>query len=342
MQRQVITYEKWPITEFEGHQYHEIDIADGVVDAYADLAKHGKKYPNESWFIVGNLKCNEERIGVQVHCQVNRIGPMFLCVTSINVLNESKGIYKTTERIFKKREIRIADDCFHIQADGFEFKGTPDEIFTHVNLDGIHIELHSLRHNPILKVNCLGYLEFIGVEQYDFALPRMETTGTVSVDTDTWEVNGISWLDRQWGKLPKQMDGNKGMSGLRWTWLNPQLSNGCNLSLGQIINKDADILEKLAVVGMPDGSVIMAKIDPIETLDIWTSPDTGKTYPTKMRVVIPQFGGDMIMEVPYKAQEIKSKIPDLNKYEGSISVTGKMFGEEVTGEGFVEHVGGCW
>ena len=340
MQRRTIKLEDHKKIPYRGTEYYELEASEGIVDPKVDLAFLGN--PNESWFIVGNLKHGEDRISVQVHMQRNQIGPIAIMPFSVNVVNETTGKYKTSERLYKKRDVTISKKDFHITSKELDFYGTPDKIYTHVDMDGIKIDLVSVRHDPIIKVNTLGFLEFIGVEQYDFALPRMETSGTVSIDGDSYEVTGISWLDRQWGGLPKQLDGNKGMSGLRWTWLNPQMSNGCNITMGQIINFDAKAVEKFADISLPDGSLISANIDIIETLEEWISPNTGNKYPTKMHIRIPALDTDLIAEVPYKEQEILSKIPDLNKYEGAILVTGTMFGKPVTGEGFAEHVGGAW
>lgn len=327
---------------YQGKEYYELEVAEGVVDPKVDLLYHGKTYSNESWFIVGNLKSGTDRIGVQVHFQQDRIGPVTMSPFCVNVVNEATGEYRTAERVYKGREYDLGKDRFLIRSKELTLSGTPDCIETHVDMDGVKIDLKSVRRDPIIKVNGLGYFEFVGVEQYDFALPRMATTGSVSIDGRVYAVEGISWLDRQWGALPRQMDGNKGMSGLRWTWLNPQLSNGCNITLGQIWNYDMNAVEKFAEISLPDGSLISANIGIVETLDTWKSEQTGNIYPTKMRMTSRSLDMDLIMEALYKEQEILSKIPDLNKYEGQIVVTGKMFGEPVTGEGFAEHVGGAW
>lgn len=342
MQRRTMKLEEHKKTSYQGKEYYELSVAEGIIDPRIDLANHGRQYANESWFLVANLKHGDERVGVQVHFQTSKMGPICMSPFSVNAVNETTGRYKTSERIYKRREVKTSENEFHIVTNELDFYGTPDEIHTHVNMDGIRIDLVSVRHDPIIKVNGLGYLEFIGVEQYDFALPRMETTGTVSIDGESYDVTGISWFDRQWGALPKQLDGNKGMSGIRWTWLNPQLSNGCNISLGQIWNFDIGSIEKFAEICLPDGTLISAVIDVVETLEEWTSPNTGNRYPVKMAVKIPSLDCELLLEVSYKEQEILSKIPDLNKYEGQVVITGTMFGKSVTGEGFAEHVGGAW
>ncbi|WP_418952367.1 lipocalin-like domain-containing protein [Streptomyces chartreusis] len=53
----------------------------------------------------------------------------------------------------------------------------------------------------------------LGEIRYEFALPSMRTTGTLSVRGRSHRVSGESWLDRQWGRVPASPS-------MRWTWMN--------------------------------------------------------------------------------------------------------------------------
>jgi hypothetical protein len=53
----------------------------------------------------------------------------------------------------------------------------------------------------------------------------------------------------------------------------------------------------------------------------------------------PQIQTELTIEVPYKDQEIVSKVGGLTKYEGATLVTGTHHGEPVTGHGYLELVG---
>lgn len=90
----------------------------------------------------------------------------------------------------------------------------------------------------------------------------------------------------------------------------------------------------------PDGTHVVAPtMLPVEATDAWTSPRTGRSYPTRCVVRAPQIGTELIIEVPYKEQEIVSKEPSLTKYEGAATVTGTYLGQRVTGHAYLELVG---
>lgn len=42
----------------------------------------------------------------------------------------------------------------------------------------------------------------LGTPQYEFALPSLRTTGTLTIQGRTEQVSGESWLDRQSAQLP--------------------------------------------------------------------------------------------------------------------------------------------
>lgn len=331
----------WAPISYQGIVLEEEPFLDGVIRPERDLCWHGGKAPNESWFIVANLKSGEDPISVQVHFQINDIPGMgAISPTSINVLHQAAGIYRSAEIIYSGDQVKVSEDRFEVRAEGLHFYGGTGEIHTKAELNGIAVELHSRRTAPLLRANGLGYVTFIGVPQYDFALPAMETTGRVSIDGTDYQVSGLSWFDRQWGELPASIDGANGLERIRWAWFNPQLSNGVNITVGEIINLEEDSILKFATVVKPDGTHILAPIEVIDEMEHWVSPSSGHRYPTRCIVRIPALDSELVIEAPYKSQEIPSQIPSLVKYEGATVITGTFEGKLVTGVGFAEYVGG--
>jgi predicted secreted hydrolase len=197
-------------------------------------------------------------------------------------------------------------------------------------------------------MNGQGQFFFIDVsEQYEYAFPAMRTTGTVVLDEVTYQVSGTSWLDRQWGALPgvfaaapggAQALGANGAAPkvMNWIWTNPQLDNGVNVTTAQI----RDMIYIMLTAVHPDGThVVVPRIEPVQTSEHWTSPATGHRYPTRCVFRAPQINAELIIEVPYKQQEIVYSVNILTKFEGSATVTGTYQGEQVTGHAFLELVG---
>ncbi len=90
----------------------------------------------------------------------------------------------------------------------------------------------------------------------------------------------------------------------------------------------------------PDGThVVVPRIEPVEMSEYWTSPVTGHRYPTRCVFRASQIDTELIVEVPYKQQEIVSSVDILTKFEGSATVTGTYQGQQVTGYAFLELVG---
>jgi len=194
---------------------------------------------------------------------------------------------------------------------------------------------------PPVLMNGQGQFFFIDVsDQYEFAFPAMSTTGTVVLDTRTYQVTGISWLDRQWGALPgvfaagpgdgAQAPGAQGSAApkvMNWIWTNPQLDNGVNVAAAQIRDMINHKIYVTLTAVHPDGThIVVPRIAPVETSEYWTSPVTGHRYPTRCVFRAPQIDTELIVEVPYKQQEIVSAVDILTKFEGSATVAGTYKG----------------
>lgn len=323
---------------------YELANLNTLVNVDRDMCWHGGKSGFESWFIVSNLKSQSESIGLQVHVLINCI-PEKGALASINVsvVNETTGWYKAFEFVYPADQLTLGKETFNIQAPKFKFSGDSKAISVYAEIDGGIIDICSKNVNPVLLANGQGYLEFLGVDQYDYAFSGMETVGKIILEDKECEIFGISWFDRQWGDVPEFFSGKGNnenpFSSMQWIWMNPQLNNGVNISLSQIQEFDKKKLSLMASIVKPDGMYISTQIEPIEKLEYWTSPRTGNKYPTKFIVRIPSVDAVLTIEVPYKEQEIVSKMGGLTKYEGAAIVIGTFGGLEVNGECYVELVG---
>jgi len=173
----------------------------------------------------------------------------------------------------------------------------------------------------------------------------MPTTGTVVLDAVPYEVTGASWLDRQWGGLPgffadPSADSVRAANSMNWIWSNPQLDNGVNVALAQVRDMSNHKIYLALTAVQPDGThVVVTPTDPVEAGDYWTSPATGRRYPTRCVFRAPQIGTELTAEVPFKEQEIVSSAAAFTKFEGTATVTGTYQGQQVSGYGYLELVG---
>jgi predicted secreted hydrolase len=166
-----------------------------------------------------------------------------------------------------------------------------------------------------------------GAASYYYSIPRMALRGQLVRDGQPLDVEGIAWLDREWGSgalAPNQAG---------WDWFALQLDDGSALMFYSLRQRDG--AQDPASAGTwvaPDGTVrSLASADvAIEVLDHWTSPRGGR-YPSRWRVSIPQVSFAADVQPELADQELQTKP---RYWEGAVRVTG-----ERPGKGYVELVG---
>ncbi len=172
-----------------------------------------------------------------------------------------------------------------------------------------------------------------GNASYYYAFTRMPTRGTVTVGYKTFEVQGSSWLDREWSTSVLEED----QAG--WDWFALQLSDGRDLMVYQLRRSDgsADPLSS-GTLTAADGSSRSLPSDAfsLEPLGNWISPATGVTYPSRWRLQVPDAAIDLQVTPLLPDQELDLSF---RYWEGAVAVTGSSSGEAVSGRGYVELTG---
>jgi predicted secreted hydrolase len=322
--------------------YSDYEVTEWLtyVDIDKDLVWHKGKYPNESWFVVANLKSNGHKIAFQAHCLIMQVSEDNSVVSlNISVTNQTTGWYKSHEYAYPLEKVNVSDLIFDIRTDDFVLSGNSDHIIVQATFPEVNIDVALKRVEPVLMTCGSGAVPFLGVEQYDYAFPAMLTSGIIELAGTSYEVSGLSWLDRQWGGLPDFFKNPEAINSMKWLWMNLQLDNGERISLGKVIELNTKKLMLMANIMHPDGSITLAKIKPVEMFDYWTSDITGNSYPTRYIVNIPSVEAELEVIVAPRNQEIVSAIGGINKYEGAADVTGTYRGQQVTGVTYVELVG---
>lgn len=171
---------------------------------------------------------------------------------------------------------------------------------------------------------------------HEYSLPRMLTKGKITLNGHTYDLTnkGFGWFDRQWQNI------NYKNSTMKWSWMAISLDSGDILSIFDTDLKgyEDNILSALA----PDGT--HTNLRPIPRFadgekEYWISNESKRKYPVRWELHIPQL--DAVLEIipTKKGQELKSVLPELNKYEGNCTVTGTYKGKRVTGQALAEMIG---
>ncbi len=172
-----------------------------------------------------------------------------------------------------------------------------------------------------------------GNASYYISFTRMETSGEITIDGETFNVSGESWMDHEWSTsaLTEEQVG--------WDWFSVQLDNGYDLMYYELREEGGSRSPYTSgtVVDPNSNTVSLHEGDgELEVLERWTSPRSGGEYPIRWRLRIPGEELDLTIESLFPDQEMNVSV---RYYEGAIEVGGTHRGEEVSGRGYVEMTG---
>jgi predicted secreted hydrolase len=301
------------------------------------VAKPGSS--SDSWYLISHLETSRGTLDVQLHL-IHRVppvgGPGALAV-SASVLDSSTGRYVSEEQDFPGDQCSFSTETCEVispiatirgDAQALNFRGT-------WSTAGIACDITVAQAGPMLANAGTGLFPFLGGITYEYALPTMTTTGTVTIAGETVEVNGNSWLDRQWSDASRFA----AQASMRWVWLGVSLDNGIRISLWDLI--EADRRHRFATILHPNGAHEVVTVEPTveKATRLWKSPETGHVYPTRWDVRMPQIDSQLSIKPDVITQEFKSPDGVLHRYEAAAPVTGTLHGEPVNGYTTIELVG---
>jgi predicted secreted hydrolase len=171
-----------------------------------------------------------------------------------------------------------------------------------------------------------------GNASYYYSITRMPTSGTLSIDGQSFTVAGSSWMDREWSTTALAEEQ------LGWDWFALQLSNGSDIMYYQFRLRDGgvDPLSSGKVI-LDDGSTLALTPEDvqIQVLDYWKSP-RGGSYPSKWRMRIPSQATDLEITPYISDQELGVSV---RYWEGAVRIRGTFKGQPISGNGYVELTG---
>ncbi|MDX1498664.1 MAG: lipocalin-like domain-containing protein [Woeseiaceae bacterium] len=171
-----------------------------------------------------------------------------------------------------------------------------------------------------------------GNASYYYSITRWDAAGTITLDGETFAVDGLAWLDREWSSSALGSD-QQG-----WDWFALQLDDGSELMFYQLRRLDgsADPLSAGTWVA-PDGRarhLARDEVD-IEVTATWTSP-AGGTYPAGWTLAVPSLALELAIEPVLADQELFTTV---RYWEGAVDATGRQGAAPVGGRGYVELTG---
>lgn len=282
----------------------------------------------EWWYTVGHLSAHGHEYGYEVQLVSSGL-------TQISLTDVTAGTYASQQIQYRPGQFSVSDTALDVRMPGASLSGPPGDMHLTAALPRgagtLDLTLDAV--GPVMYDNTTGLFPFLGGTSYYYSLPKLRTSGTLTLGGKATRVRGISWLDRQWGNWDWA-------TVHKWTWMGVQLSNGRSLNLWDLFDTSGE--EHWATVLNPDGSESVVSVNPLApgASDFQTSPATGQRYAGKWTVEIPSLHARLTVTARPVLQEIQNGAPfspGIN--EADSSVTGTYLGHRVTGLAYVEQFG---
>jgi predicted secreted hydrolase len=229
---------------------------------------------------------------------------------------------------------------FEVWNEDWTLKGEGEAQNIKAYQEGIGLELRLKPAKPMVVHGKDGISrkgESEGNASHYYSFTRMATEGVLKVRGRAFEVQGTSWMDREFSS--NQL--NPGLEG--WDWFSLKLDNGTELMLYQLRKKGGgvDAFSSGTYVDSEGRAehikLSQFKITPTQS---WTSETTGIEYPAGWKIELAERKISLTIEPDMEDQEL-SQLRSINAsyWEGSVSTTGTVAGASVKGKGYVELVG---
>jgi len=195
---------------------------------------------------------------------------------------------------------------------------------------GLDLALTSTK--PAALHGGIGFVDFGSAgSSYYYSRTRLEASGELTLDGETYAVTGIAWFDHQWGDFISVGGG--------WDWFAINLDDGTDLTLSVVRDAAGTPVIGYGTLVEADGTArhLAADAFDVRALDSWTSDVSGHTYPVHWNIALP--GEALVIELrpTITDQELDTRATTGVAYwEGSQIVRASRFDEPLGGEAYVE------
>ncbi|SDY85004.1 lipocalin family protein [Citreimonas salinaria] len=284
----------------------------------------------DSVYITSRLNADGRDIGILLHVVSIPNGPGRKIVLSAT--DETTDFYRYEVVPVQESDFHWSADGLNITAPGLTWTGDAERMSISFEVPWFALDLELESEGPVMAYGGSGSFPLFGDVNHEFALPNMRTTGTLLLEGNTHEVVGQTWVDRQWGATSPQADAH-------WSWISFNMPNGDAMAIWDTVSPTTGN-QSWATVVRRDGTHIVTEVEPFAegASEIWTSPESGNTYPTRWQVRIPALNAALTVNVTGNLhQEIV--INGDGRYEATAAFSGTYQGENISGKSYVEMFG---
>lgn len=305
-------------------------------------------FQTEWWYYTGNLKTSaEEHFGYQLtifrralsgKAQVEkgssrwRTRQIYFAHFAISDI-ENQQFYSFEK--FSRGALGLAgaeSSPFRVWLENWQMTSDGDTVILQAQDGEVSLNLNLVSTKPIVLQGEQGLSQKgrgLGNASYYYSQPRINSSGTISIAGNRYEVEGVSWLDREWSTSVLE----RGATG--WDWFALQLEDQTELMVFQIRTQNGSISPFSAGVFIAADSTTkkLRKSDfKIHNTSFWRSPQTDIIYPSGWDITIPSLDLSLSVTPMLPSQEHRHSF---RYWEGAVKVSS----QHTNGFGYVELTG---
>ena len=319
-----------------------------------DHASH-PDYRIEWWYYTGNLEASDgRRFGYQVTffrvgidrepVNPSRWAVRDLYMAHLAVTDVSAGRHLVAERLNRAGVgwAGARTDRLEVWNEGWKLEqdGRSHVLTAMSDRDAFGVDIRLAADGAPVMHGTNGFSQKgsqVGNASHYYSFTRMRTSGRLTIDRETIEVEGLSWMDHEFGTtfLESTQQG--------WDWFSLQLDDGTDLMVYLLRQQDGsrDAHSSGTLVDAQGGIVALGADDyRLVPGRIWSSPTSGARYPVEWRIEIPSVALELEVRAAVDAQELHTEqSTGVTYWEGAVDAVGTRAGHPVAGRGFLELTG---
>ena len=320
----------------------------------ADHASH-PDYRIEWWYYTGNVAADDGRrygyqltffrVGVDARpANPSRWAVRDLYMAHLAVTDVDGRRHLTAERLNRAGVgwAGAATDTLDVWNEGWRvsLEGGTHRLRAREDPAGFGIDLALTPAKPAVAHGADGYSRKgaqPGNASHYYSLTRLETRGQVVVDGRAVEVEGLSWMDHEFGTsfLEPSQQG--------WDWFSLQFDDRTELMVYVLRRRDGSI-DPHSAGTLVDEQGRTTGLDAGEFRlvpgRVWSSPASGADYPVEWRIEVPATGLMVTVRAAVDNQELRTgESTGVTYWEGAVTATGTRAGHPLQGRGYLEMTG---
>jgi len=293
---------------------------------------------DDSWWVFSKLHTTSgpvHEIYAWAHILHFDAGGQWVVLSSNFIWDRTTDQHIQQEVPYDPSQVQLATDQLSVVTPNNTMIEEVDSIALNITLPTASASLSLKPDEQVIYNASVGSFPFLGGANYQYGIPGIDTTGTVTIDGVERAVEGEAWIDRQYGGGDVLMILS---GGVKWTWFSIELDHREDVisawAYEDLVSGATNFT--FATIRRPDGTHIVAPMTMTGT-DIYTSPTSNQSYPTRFQLSIPSAATYLTVESIREDQEIQS--PMMPRYMAAGEVMGIYRGLPAHGRSFFEMVG---